>query len=227
MLFNLLTVSASARVQIFFAWLEICNTFLYTQAIRWGVMKRRNVLQYGVGVATSGLLPVSVTSSVTSGERSLPHESTPSVTIRPRRDPESCRLVPIPDDVWVVHQFGVVGDANEPVADLRRLRDRAEYRFEIDGDVVDPDGANWLELAERDDGGSELNWEYAVPPRSPGLHSFQVEVHFPEPVVTGRRTGDRQRWAGTYWFGVNYEVTPARETRSLNTEIADQVFTSE
>jgi len=116
------------------------------------------------------------------------------------------RVFQISSSEWPVYNFGWQTEATEGPAALERVRSAASYSFSVDGvELLDFDRA-WTDITQSNSGRYELNWRYSTSPLSPGNHTFEFELEFPDPIRT--RGSESRVWEGTYRFTDIYGVAP-------------------
>ena len=158
---------------------------------------RRDFLQsIGIGV----IAPVGVHTDTPTELYQSPPPDAPKARIPVRRNPLA---EPNPDE-WVVHQFGWKTEGNEGRQALEKVRTSATYSFQLDGHEVTDLHKGWMEITEAITGHYVQKWQYAVPPLSTGVHTFELQIEFEEPI---RTHGNPERvWEGMYQFKGQYKV---------------------
>jgi hypothetical protein len=152
----------------------------------------------GTGLATLSLRP---TDTRTDLYREPPSNASPTnISVR---SPRTQRVQPTE---WVSHTFGFETEGNEGYNSLRAVREAASCFFELNGTTATDFDRGWNRITEQETGGYEQSWQYTVPPLPRGLHSYEVELRFDEPV---RTQGNLDRtWEGSYTFSGTYVVAP-------------------
>ncbi len=86
-------------------------------------------------------------------------------------------------------------------ADPERSLDAVDLTVCIDGEAVDDPVRHWGAFERNDEGNWIVWWSYVTPPKSPGLHGFEVVFAYPDGYTDADlviEPGHRRAWAGYY-----------------------------
>lgn len=163
-------------------------------------MRRRDAIRTGLVTGASLFLPRAATAQ-TRPEGRLPDTSVPTKTVT-----AGVPVQLVPAEAWVIHRLGTYTTGDEGPDALREMRDKPEYRFRIDGELVESPGQFWGDIHRREDERLGLSWQYTLPPQPEGDYRFEVEIEFPTPIQYTDDHGREQVWEGTETFDCTYRV---------------------
>lgn len=164
----------------------------------------------GVTLSTGGSWATSERNNHDVG--TLPNRDVPTEIVTPYAD-SNVGNPAVPAGSWIIHRFGWQTVADEGPDTLQQFRDAAEYDFRIDGESVETQTPFWNEIQEVEAGDDwYLRWEYATPPKPPGLYEFSVHMSFDHPLRYPDGTGETKLWKGEVVESSTYDVVAVDET---------------
>lgn len=142
------------------------------------IMQRREFLRKTVIGTLGSVSAMGIVSGRDNGEAPNGKVKTETVSMfAPRDDPRVVNA-----GSWLIHRWSWIdlegGDSTEE--DVQRYLDSVELSIQIDGEEIENPDQYWGNIHRNEEGKYIVHWKYKTPPKSTGLHTFSVEVSFPD-----------------------------------------------